>query len=266
MTINLGLIGLEGKEKIVTITSTSPVSCNENDKIEKVIHKIITTGYRRIPIVSNRGQVVGILTKSDILNAFLRGEKFDDKISKIMVRDVIKCDENDSIQYVLDKFKISRRGGFPVVRGDKLIGVISERDLIKKIADVDTGKKVAESMTKKPFFIRPDISILDCLRAVVNTRYRRLPVVDNGKLVGIVTAADLLSYIHANDYKIEALDDGVDKIMIKGIITINKDTDLSEAVKKMSSNEIGNLMVVDEDNNLEGIITERDILEEIEYE
>lgn len=265
MSINLNTVGVDGREKIMEIATAAPVFCYENEKIKNVIKKMVQTGYRRIPIVSRNKEVVGILTKSDILDAFLRREDFNEKISTIMNRDLITCDENDSIEYVLNKFKLSRRGGFPIVSEGKLVGMISERDFVKKISDITTNITVDEVMTTKPFFISPELSILDCLRAMVNTRYRRLPVVSNEELVGIIAAEDLLKYIHKNKYKFEALDEGADSVMIKNVLTINREVDLTTAVKKMMSNQIGDLLVVEENNKLEGIITERDILEEFEY-
>lgn len=264
MHINLKSAGLNNKQKITTIASMDPVFCKDSDTINNVVDKIVSTGHRRIPIVSRRKGVVGIITKSDILDAFLRQEDFDSTVSEIMSRDPILCNNNDALDYVLQKFKLSRRGGFPIVEGKKLTGMVSERDIIKQLLGTNVGIKVEDAMTRKPLIIQQNISILDCLKTMVNTRYRRLPVVSNGQLVGIVTSEDLLKYIHDHKYRIEDLDEGLEKVMIKNVFTVQKDDDVSVAIKIMETKGIGGLPVVSRDKKLEGMITERDILEKIE--
>lgn len=264
MKINLKSAGIDHHQKIITISSREPVFCKESDTVNKVVDKIISTGHRRIPIVSNRGEVVGIITKSDILDAYLRREDFSNKVSEIMARDPILCDVKEPVAHTLQKFKLSRRGGFPVAENRKLVGMVSERDFVKQFLGMDIGIKVEELMTKKPIIIQSGISILDCLKTMVNTHYRRLPIVSGGKLIGLVTSEDLLKYIHSHDYRIEDLDEPLEEIMIKNVLTVRKEDDLSVAIKIMQTKGVGGLLVVGDDRRLEGIITERDILEKIE--
>jgi len=133
---------------------------------------------------------------------------------------------------------------------------------VKHFSKVDFGIKIMDLMTRKPFFISSSISIYDCLKAMVNTHYRRLPVVDSGKLVGIVTSADMLRYIKGCKFDIDELDEAVDSIIIKNIYTVPGDADVSEAVGVMRAKDVGGVLIASGDR-LEGIITERDVLEEI---
>jgi len=260
--IELEKAGLDRFQKIMKIATPNPVYCEDSEKIVDAASKIAKFGYRRLPILS-RKKLVGVITISDILGAFLRKENFDDSISNIMTRDVIFCDANETINYVLQKFKISRRGGFPVLDRGELVGMVSERDFVKHFSDVQFGTRVEDVMTKKPFFIASNLSILDAFKSIVNTHYRRLPVVDNNILAGIVTTIDFLRYIVKNNFNFSTLDQGVEYIIIKDVFTITKEKDVSEAVKIMKSNNIGGLPVTDKNLKLEGIIAERDILEEI---
>lgn len=264
MTIDLKSAGLDYQQKVITIATKNPLFCKDSDTINNVVDKIISSSHRRIPIVSRRGLIVGIITKSDILDAFLRKENFSNKISEIMTRDPILCGSNETLQYALQKFKLSRRGGFPITDGKKLIGMLSERDFVKQFLGADIGIKVEDVMTRKPLIIQPNISVYDCLKIMVNTRYRRLPVVSDGKLVGIVTSEDLLRYIYDNKYRFEDLDEPLEKVMIKDVFTVQKADNISVAIKIMETKGVGGLLVVGVDKKLEGIITERDILEKIE--
>lgn len=262
MSVKLEDGGLNRNSKITTIANMSPVFSKESDSIDDVVDKMISTGHRRIPIVSKNGGFVGIVTKSDILDAFLKKQDFDEKVSTIMVRDVIYCNSSDTLEFVLQKFKISRRGGFPILDGDRLVGMVSERDYVKHFSGVNFGLEIKRLMTRKPLYIHPNISVYDCLKIMVNTKYRRLPVVGNGELIGLVTSADLLNYIKKNNYNSDKLDESVDRVTIKNVYTISEGKNASEAIKTMKSRDVGGILVVSK-GKLEGIITERDILEEI---
>jgi CBS domain-containing protein len=254
--------GLNRESPITTIGNLTPVYIFEWQNIFSLIDLILEKQIRRIPVVNKKIELVGIITTMDILDAFLRRQEFSDAVSSIMIRDVIFCEESDSIGFVLQKIKLARRGGLPILKKKKLVGVVSERDFVKYFDKVNFGKSVREIMTKKPFFIPPSISILDGLKSMVNTHYRRLPVVENKNLEGIVTAIDFLTYIKENKFEFEALDEPINKIMRKEVYTINEEADISEAIGEMKRKNVGGLLVV-KDKKLEGIITERDILEEI---
>lgn len=265
MSVSLELAGIKRESKILTIANLNPVACKSSEKIFSAVDIVIKTGHRRVPIISGKRDLEGIITITDLLDAFLRKQDFDESLENIMVREVLFCEENDTIDFVLRKMKLSRRGGFPIVDvNKKLVGIISERDFVKYFSNIVFDVHVEDVMSKKPLFITPQISILDCLKTIVNARYRRLPVVENGKLMGIVTSVDLLKYIKEHNFRFEDLDESLDSVMKKDVFTISKNVDLSDAIKTMRAKDIGGILIVNGKNNLEGIITERDILEEID--
>lgn len=263
MSIDLALAGFNKLQKVISFSELNPIYCLEHEPITAVVNKIIDEGHRRLPVLARNKKVIGIVTSMDILSAFLRKQSFKDPISIIMNREVIFCDANESIWNVIQKFKFSRRGGFPVIEDGILVGMISERDIVRKFDQVDFKITIEEVMTKKPFYIHSNISILDALKSMVNTHYRRLPVVENNKIVGVVTSADVLSYLKDNEFSFSALVAPIFPTFKKEVYSIDKGKDLSEAVRVMIRHDVGGLPVVDEEGVLEGIITERDILEEI---
>ncbi|MEM5829220.1 MAG: CBS domain-containing protein [Candidatus Aenigmatarchaeota archaeon] len=263
MSIDLSLAGLDRKQKIIHFSELNPTFCFEGERIIEVVDKIIEKGHRRLPILTKDKKLVGIITTMDILGAFLRKQNFQDPISTIMNREVIFCDADETLGNVLLKFKFSRRGGFPITKNGKLVGMISERDIVRRFSSVNFGIKVEEVMTRKPFFLSPTTSILDAIKSMVNTHYRRLPLVEDKKLVGIFTSADAISYLRKNNFSFSNLLLPLIPTFEKNVYYIEKEKDLSEAIKEMVKRDVGGLPVVSEDNTLEGIITERDILEEI---
>ena len=125
---------------------------------------------------------------------------------------------------------------------------------------------VAKRMTPNPTTIESTTTIADASELMRKRNFRRLPVVDNGRLVGIVTDRDLrtvapspattLSIFELN-YLLAKMQ--VKDIMHKDVITIPVDATIEEAALIMSTRHIGGLVVVGENGSVVGVITETDI-------
>ena len=90
-----------------------------------------------------------------------------------------------------------RIGALPVVEGDQVIGIFSERDVIYCLARAGADalpKPVAEVMTSPALSVEPGQSVLGALSLMTERRFRHLPVVDGGRLVGFVSIGDLVKY------------------------------------------------------------------------
>ena len=92
---------------------------------------------------------------------------------------------------------MSRRkiGSLIVVSETKLEGIITERDIMSKVVSLgkDASKiKVKEVMSKEVVFIEPDSDIDEAARAMVDNQIKKLPVVYQNRLIGIVTAMDIV--------------------------------------------------------------------------
>ena len=86
-------------------------------------------------------------------------------------------------------------GAVAVVRGDELVGIFSERDLMKRV--VAPGKDpstttVEEVMTADPLVVSPQEKITDCMRMMKEHSFRHLPICDGRKLKGLLSLRDLL--------------------------------------------------------------------------
>ncbi len=107
-------------------------------------------------------------------------------------------------------YKIMKEGGFrhmPVVDGDKLVGIISDRDLrlIMSVADADSSElsvdhipkdmKVGKIMTADPAILVPTTDLRQAISLMTRHKIGALPVVEGGKLVGIVTQIDLMKLL-----------------------------------------------------------------------
>ena len=89
-------------------------------------------------------------------------------------------------------------GALCVTDGDRLIGIVSERDYTRKI--VLRGKSsrtthVREIISGHIISVMPESTVEECLHLMTDNRVRHLPVMDNGKLAGLVSIGDLVNYI-----------------------------------------------------------------------
>jgi len=97
----------------------------------------------------------------------------------------------DALQQMADK----NVGALAVIRGDELVGILSERDYARKVVLKDRSSRdtpVAEIMTPGVITVGPDASVDDCMRLCTDNRLRHLPVLDGGRVVGMVSIGDLV--------------------------------------------------------------------------
>jgi CBS domain-containing protein len=130
MEVELEKVGINRKEKIISISSLNPLVAFVGEKIIDVCKKISSNLHRSLPVVDKKFQLKGVVTITDIFNLFLSGGEMGLSIENVMSREVVSCEANETIEYVLQKMKISKRGRLPVLSTNKVVGIISETDFI----------------------------------------------------------------------------------------------------------------------------------------
>lgn len=149
------------------------------------------------------------------------------KVRDVMVKDVVTFKPKDPIHYVAWSLREKRISGAPVVDGNKVVGVVSERDIMRLIEEYDlkinlvfpspldvlelplkikheldemasliretAATAVEEIMTKKAVTIAPDATVAEAAKVMGERKINRLPVVNRkGVLVGIITRGDVI--------------------------------------------------------------------------
>lgn len=121
------------------------------------------------------------------------------KVSDYMKQKVICFHPEQSIVEVIQTLLRKNISGGPVVNNDnELIGIISEGDCLKEISDCRYHNypmediKVKDHMIKKVITIDGDMNVLDAANKFLDSRHRRFPIVQNGKLVGQISQRDVL--------------------------------------------------------------------------
>jgi CBS domain-containing protein len=89
-------------------------------------------------------------------------------------------------------------GAVIVMDGERLIGIFTERDALNKVlaAGLDpVSTKISEVMTKDPYCIPPTTTVGDAMELVTKRRFRHLPIVENGKVLAVVSSGDLTHWL-----------------------------------------------------------------------
>ena len=111
---------------------------------------------------------------------------------ELMTTDVITCGPGESIAEVIERFECYHIAGMPVVKDDgELLGVISESDLL----DAERDDKVRDYMSSPAVSVEEDMPVEEVATIFRSKKVNRLPVVSEGRLIGIVTRDDLISYL-----------------------------------------------------------------------
>ena len=89
-------------------------------------------------------------------------------------------------------------GSLLVCRDGVMVGIFTERDALNKVlaSNLDPGNtKVSEVMTKDPYCIGPATTVGDAMQLITERRFRHLPIVENGKVLAVVSSGDLTRWL-----------------------------------------------------------------------
>lgn len=125
-------------------------------------------------------------------------------------------------------------------------------------------QKVKEVMTEDVITVPPSEDVVFAFEKLMKYKVSSLPVVNNGKLVGIVTATDLGHNLILDKYE---LGTRVEEVMVKDVICVKPEDDLSTAIEKMkeygADGGIVNQLIVIDNHKIRGIISDGDIIRAI---
>jgi len=116
-------------------------------------------------------------------------------VKDAMTKDVVYVNPNEKVIEIAKKMREKDIGSMVVCKNKKLVGLITSEDLIKRIIIPNKDPKnmtASDVMTKKIITITPEENLSDAVITMLDNNIKRLPVVDEDKLVGILTDGDIL--------------------------------------------------------------------------
>ncbi len=239
-------------------------------------------GFRRIPIANPGTRTLeGIVTATDVIDYLGGGEKFqiiqkrfagnifkaiNEPIKLIMTKKVVSVQTSAKMSKAIELMTQQNLGGLPVVDDkNRVKAIITERDIANMFADRISGVAVARLMSENVVTAIPKTTIFEAERTMTTQGFRRLPIISEGKVVGIITAMDIIRFFGTGKVfrylksgtMTQVLSTPAFEIATKDVAIIEPNADVGQAAKIMQEKNIGALPVV-KSEKLVGIITERD--------
>jgi CBS domain-containing protein len=182
------------------------------------------------------------------------------RVGDVMSKEPVTAMPDETILCVAQKMAEQRVSCVVVLYKDRVVGILTEKDMLDAVAGRDTEMqyvRAAERMSSPVETISPQVSILEADRMMETRCIRRLPVVENGQLIGILTQTDITRAL----LSLRALCSVAD-IMTKRVATVDVEATMVEAARLMSCSNISCLVVL-HDERIVGILTERDLLKRV---
>ena len=151
------------KLKVRDLMTTQLVTLQPTDTVKKAAIKFAVDNISGAPVVDNRNHLLGILSENDILNTILKYQ-------------IALDDENhDSVilTYSMDS-------------------PTETDDILKKVSEEISNLEVSAIMTRTVLTTTPDITIMEVLRAMIEMKVNRVPVVEKGVVIGIISRGDII--------------------------------------------------------------------------
>ena len=112
------------------------------------------------------------------------------KVKEVMNK-VVVIDKDVNLKQASQIMSNKNIGSLIVLRNNKIVGIVTERDILKNISTL--GKKITSVMSKSVVTVDHNESLDNAALIMTEKRVKRLPITDKGKLVGIITATDIIA-------------------------------------------------------------------------
>jgi IMP dehydrogenase len=173
------------------VISKTRISRNHNLNIPIISAAMDTVTESEMAITIAQEGGLGVIHRNMTIGEQVAEVKKVKRSGDLTIRDVITASPDASIKEANEIMDVEEISGLPVVEDDKLIGIISRRD-IKPILITDAQKKVRDIMTEEVVTISESATPDEALDIGYENKVERLPVVKQGKIMGIVTIRDIL--------------------------------------------------------------------------
>ncbi len=172
-------------------------------------------------------------------------------VKAFMTPDVVSVEIPGNRDDVLKILKRTGISGVPVLKDGKLVGIITRKDMLRKSEETQLGLL----MTRNPVTIAPDAPLSEAATLIIEKKVRRLPVVEEGALVGILSVADLITAIAQQKIHREIKDR-----LTSTTFALWEETPLPLVGRVMEISGVDAIPILDGEGVLSGIISERDLI------
>ncbi len=270
--------------EVLLIASKPPILVKKDSTVLEAVEKIASNNVRGLPVLKADETLHGVLTSTDLVNYMGGGVLFEiiekkynyniyDALEKTAVESLVKKEpvwvgSDSRIDEVLRLMVEHGTGFLPVVdKSGTVAGVVTEHDLVKHLAGKETGRTVAEVMSRTVIGIDVNDTLWDAMKLMVKHGFRRLLVFREDKLEGSITAKSIVTffgnhkafeYVKTGDIR-DVLNIEVAELYTPYYTVAKPNEDIGIVADRMMKTGLSGLPVV-EDENVVGVVTERDVL------
>ena len=258
---------------------TAPViTLGPEDSINDALFMMKKNDIKRIVVVNN-DIPVGMVTERDI-GRFLQNDKTSRMLNQIHLNEImsrnifaISKDQDELLVQCAIRMDAFQIGSIVIVDDEKLVGIVTKLDLTRDFSNSFAGAfKVKDYMNTKMITCRKSDSLLFALTMLNRNKIARLVVTDNdGRPVGIISYDTFLR--NSRYFKLEQQNtreyllpkDSAKELLVSDLVgnellTVESNDDLAKAARLMVEYNISGIPVVDENGNLEGVISATDVI------
>lgn len=257
--------------QIKNLMSTSLITIDKDQSLSDALKLLRKNKISRLPVLNNK-ELVGIVSERDIAKK-LGSSKYESMpasrlhVSSVMIKDIITVPQTMLLADVADLMIENGIGSVPVMDDDSMVGIVSKADFVTLAVDGEYSKiTTKELMSKDIVSVSSTERLVHSRRVSLDSKVGRLPVIDDDTLVGMITSKDLMrAFIDFRKNVPEKYQKSQIKEVLVGDImstnpkVVSRQTPISDVAKIMIETGYNGLPVVDDDKVV-GIVTQTDIL------
>jgi CBS domain-containing protein len=276
--------------EIMAIATRDVISVPPTESIIGAVGMMTKYGFRRLPVTdAGTRKLRGIITSGDVINFMGGGDKYrlvqirhngnllaavNESVRTIMTQKPTTLSGDSHIRDALGIIVTQKIGGLPVVDANGVLsGILTERDVLRVLASERSSLAVEDVMSSALRVTAPDCPISTVTRDMTKYRFRRLPVVSDDVLYGIITATDIMRYLGGREVFSRLTSGNVAEVtglpvrtLIAGdLFTTIPEKSVNDAAREMLERNIGALPVI-ESGRLIGLVTEFDLVRALAQE
>lgn len=246
-----------------SIVSEHTFTLNAAQTIAKALEMMAERSISSIIIVNDENRPIGIFTEHDALRAVADAINIENPLSEVMTRDPFCVTET---LYLHDAYALMEEKGYRhLVVVDEIgafVGVMSEGDFLRHIGFEELGKFkiVSEAMSRSPLIVSLNTPLSEAASLMRERKVDYAVVLDGSHPAGVITERDIA---HRYAQKKGISDTSVEPLLHRDFRIIPKNIPLQDAAKMMEEHGIHQLIVVDESENLVGLLSRHDVLHAI---
>jgi PAS domain S-box-containing protein len=209
-------------------------------------------------VVMDREDVAGILTETDVLRRVVRNGKdfYQTKLEQIMSSPVETVSSDLSVLNASEFMGEKRIKRLPVMEEGKLVGIVTQTDLVRALTSYGLWKDVSEIMSRNVAVVQSRSSVAEAVEIMTSQEISCIVVLKGGEVVGVLTEKDLLGRVVA--LRKDPARIRMEQVMSSPVVSIPSSCSVFCAGKTMEEMNVRRLVVM-KDKRLCGIVTQTDI-------